>query len=110
MLPALNEIADSQSRLTFQTKLATDMVLVYAHKYPNANIHYHARDMVLHVKSDAAYCRNLLSIDYQLNRINPSTNIIILPNAEQGYRIIKMKDCLRSPQSSRQLHTYVKLK
>ena len=26
-------------------------------------------------------CRNLLSIDCQLNRINPSTNIILLPHA-----------------------------
>ena len=31
-------------------------------------------------------CRNLLSIDSQLNPINPSTNIISPPNAERGYR------------------------
>ena len=30
-------------------------------------------------------CRNLLSIDSQLNRINPSTNIFP-PNPERGYR------------------------
>ena len=31
-------------------------------------------------------CRNLLSIDSQLNIIGPSTIIIFLTNAEQGYR------------------------
>ena len=31
-------------------------------------------------------CRNLLYIDYQLNRIDPSTIFIFLPNAEWGYR------------------------
>ena len=31
------------------------------------------------------YCRYLLSIDSQLNRIDPSTNIF-LPNPERGYR------------------------
>ena len=33
----------------------------------------------------ADLCRNLLSIDSPLNRINPSTNIPS-PNPEQGYR------------------------
>ena len=33
---------------------------------------------------DAAMCRNLLSIDSQLNRIDPSTNIFP-PNPERGY-------------------------
>ena len=31
-------------------------------------------------------CRNLLSIDYWLNWIDPSTNIIFPPNAERGNR------------------------
>ena len=31
-------------------------------------------------------CRNLLSIDSWLKWIDPSTNIIFLPNVEQGYR------------------------
>ena len=31
-------------------------------------------------------CRNLLSIDSQLNWIDPSTNIISPPNTERGYR------------------------
>ena len=30
-------------------------------------------------------CRNLLSIDSQLNRIDPSTNVILPPNVERGY-------------------------
>ena len=31
-------------------------------------------------------CRNILSIDYRLNRIDPRTNIIYPPNSEWGYR------------------------
>ena len=31
-------------------------------------------------------CSNTLSIDSRLNRIDPSTNIIYPPNAEQGYK------------------------
>ena len=31
-------------------------------------------------------CRNLLSIDYLLNRIDPSKNLIFLPNKERVYR------------------------
>ena len=31
--------------------------------------------------------RNLLPIDSRLNKINPSTNIILLPNAKRGNRI-----------------------
>ena len=31
-------------------------------------------------------CRNLLSIDSRLNRIEPSTSIIFPPNVERGYR------------------------
>ena len=31
-------------------------------------------------------CRNLLSVDSRLNQIDPSTNIIFVPNAERGYR------------------------
>ena len=39
----------------------------------------------LEVKHGEKY-RNLLSIDSQLNQIDPSTNIIFLTNVEQGYR------------------------
>ena len=35
--------------------------------------------------SDRGRCRNLLSIDSRLNRIDPSTNIVP-PNPERGYR------------------------
>ena len=36
--------------------------------------------------SNRGRCRNLLSIDYLLNRTYLSTNIIFLSNAERGYR------------------------
>ena len=46
-----------------------------------------AGNVLCHNTSGAiAECRNLLSIESRLNRIDPSTNIIFLPNAEHGYR------------------------
>ena len=36
--------------------------------------------------SNRGRCRNILSVDSRLNRINPITNTIFLPNAERGYR------------------------
>ena len=55
MMPDLNEIAASQSKSTLHTKLATDMVLNYSHRYPNTKIYYHIRDMILHSGYDTTY-------------------------------------------------------
>ena len=55
MLPALNKISAIKAKHNLHTKLATDMLLNYAHTYPNAKIHYHTSDMTLHVESDASY-------------------------------------------------------
>ena len=55
MSPDLNEIAASQSKRTLHTKLATDMLINYAHTYPNAKTRYHTIIMILHVEADAAY-------------------------------------------------------
>ena len=38
------------------------MLLDYSHTYPNTKIHYHAIDMILHAKSDAAYL--FMPVDY----------------------------------------------
>ena len=54
MLPALNEISASQAKPTIHTKIDTDVLLNYAHTYPNAKICYHAINMILHVESDIA--------------------------------------------------------
>ena len=55
MLPALNEIASSQSKPTLNTLSKCQRLMDYAATYPNVFIRYHASDMVLHVDSDAAY-------------------------------------------------------
>ena len=55
MLPDLNEIYAIQAKPTLHTKPDIDMLIDYAHAYPNAKISYHARYMILHVESDAAH-------------------------------------------------------
>ena len=58
------------------------MLLDYSHTYPSSNICYHARNMKLHVESDAAHLvmpvyrswitRHYYFIDHQTNPTNPS--------------------------------------
>ena len=55
MLPAINEISTQQAQPTSDTNAKVQMLMDYAHTYPNATIRYHASDMQLHVDSDAAY-------------------------------------------------------
>jgi len=55
ILPAINEISGQQAAPTEQTMEACTMLLDYVATYPDAIIHYHASDMVLHVDSDVAY-------------------------------------------------------
>ena len=55
MLVALNELAPQQSAPTQETVKKCNMLMDYAHTYPNATIRYHASDMCLHIYSDAAY-------------------------------------------------------
>ena len=55
MLRALNEISCIQARPTKDTMAKAKWFLDYAATYPNATIRYHARKMVLHIDSDAAY-------------------------------------------------------
>ena len=47
---------------------------------------YNPWALLIFIVRQVALCRNLLSIDYRLNQIDPHTNIIFLPNSEQGYR------------------------
>ena len=54
MLPDLNEISASQAKPTLHTKIDTDVLLNYAHTYPNAKICYPVINMILHVESDIA--------------------------------------------------------
>ena len=55
MLRALNEISRIQARPTKGIMAQSKWFLDYAATYPNAIIRYHARKMVLHIESDAAY-------------------------------------------------------
>ena len=55
ILPALNDIANSQAKPTQHTLQKTHQLLDFLATYPNAVIRYHASDMILHVDSDAAY-------------------------------------------------------
>lgn len=55
MLVALNEIASTQAKPTEHTKAKSHMLLDYAASHKDAKIRYHASDMILHVKTDAAY-------------------------------------------------------
>ena len=55
MLHALNEISRIQARPTKDTMAKAKWFLDYAANYPNAIIRYHARKMVLHTDSYAAY-------------------------------------------------------
>ena len=55
MLPALNNISSQQANPTMSTKKQCERLMDYASTYPDVFLRYHARDMILHVDSDAAY-------------------------------------------------------
>ena len=55
MLRSIDEILRVQSRLTRDTEEKSRMLLDYAATHPNAILRYKARDMDLHVESDAVY-------------------------------------------------------
>jgi hypothetical protein len=55
IIVALKEISNSQSSPTEHTQKACNMLLDYLSTHPNANIPYHASNMVLPVCSNAAY-------------------------------------------------------
>ena len=55
MLTDLNDIVARKSKPTLNKKIATDMLLDYAHTHPSSKIRYHARNMILYVRLDANY-------------------------------------------------------
>ena len=55
MIVAVNELSSQQSAPMQETVKKFNMLMDYAHTYPNAKIRYHASDMCLHIDSDAAY-------------------------------------------------------
>ena len=89
MLPDLNQRAANQARPTLHTKLATDVLLDYAHNRPNEMIRYHFRtkEMILHVEQDTAYLfmkvsRSRITGNYYLSdhNIKPTNPSDINPN------------------------------
>jgi hypothetical protein len=55
VLMPLNDIATEQTKATDKTQAATNQLLDYLATHPDANIRYHASDMILHIHSDASY-------------------------------------------------------
>ena len=55
MLVALSTIATAQDHETTTTMRDIVWLLNYVATQPDATIHYHARDMILHVASNAYY-------------------------------------------------------
>ena len=55
MLPALNTLAEQQSSPTKNMQAAITHLLDYAANNPSAIIQYKARNMILHIESDASY-------------------------------------------------------
>ena len=54
ILPALNNFASAQAQTTILKKKAKRL-MDYIHTYPNAYIRFYARDMIIHIDSNAAY-------------------------------------------------------
>jgi hypothetical protein len=74
---ALNEISTEQAKPTTDTRDKTDMLMDYLHKYPNAVIRFHAKDMILKICSGAAYlvllkAKSRVAVHFHLGwRISP---------------------------------------
>ena len=91
-----NMLADKQTLVSLDAQLSR---LNSINKQPPslaANIFYATVQAVMpkvspeEISIGGGFCRNLLSFDSQFNRIDPSTDIIFLSNAERGY-ITKFK-------------------
>jgi hypothetical protein len=80
MLPAFGSLAQAQTRETTATNEAVTQHLNYAATHPNAQVTYHASDMILHIHSNACYlseekARSRVGGYYFLNgRDDPSGN------------------------------------
>ena len=53
--PALNDIATQQYAPITETIDKANILMDYAHTYPNSTIRYYASDMCLHIESSATY-------------------------------------------------------
>ena len=55
VLMPLNSISTEQTKATEKVQASSDQLLDYLTTYPDATIHYHASDMILHIHLDASY-------------------------------------------------------
>ena len=55
MIVSVNKLSSQQAAPPRETLKKCNMLMDYAHTYPNATICYHASDMCLHIDYDAAY-------------------------------------------------------
>jgi hypothetical protein len=55
VLMPLNDIATERKKVTDKTQAATNKLMDYLATHTDANIRYHASDMILHIHSDASY-------------------------------------------------------
>ena len=55
MLVAISDLAAAQSKSTENTNAALTKLLNYAASHPDAELEFHASDMILHIDSDASY-------------------------------------------------------
>eukprot|EP00957_Ditylum_brightwellii_P208654 15358380-Ditylum_brightwellii.AAC.1 len=55
LLVAINELSMQQAAQTAKTAEGITRLLNYCATYPDATVHFHASDMVLHVHSDVLY-------------------------------------------------------
>jgi hypothetical protein len=95
MLTTLNELSSEQAKPTANTRKKVNMLLDYAHTYPNSALRYRASDMILIVESDAAY--------------------LVLPNAKSriaGYFYLsedtRSNDTITQPKRNGPLHIVCK--
>jgi hypothetical protein len=65
VLIPLNDIAREQTKATDKTQAATNQMIDYMARHPDATIRYHASEMILHIYSDPSY----LSVSHARSRL-----------------------------------------
>ena len=93
MLTALKDFSSEQAKSTSNTCKKVDMLLDYAHTYPNSVLCYRANGMVLTVESDAAYLvlpktKSRIAGYFYLSKETRSNNIITQPDRNRPLHIV----------------------
>lgn len=104
LLPALNDIATSQTTPTGNTLAKCEQLLDYVSTYPHVALRFHASNMQLHVDSDAAYLvaskvRSLVAGFYYFKH-NPHHQPFTHPN----HPVLVECHCLRQAETAGLFH------